>query len=137
MYSWQNKVLSVLAEEESEIDHPQIYNGKIYYSTEIVENVVYRTMQDGKEQMVEEEDTVGIRLNRMELSGTGKETVFEYRYQETEQEIMESRIPSLRLNYEISGGEIIVELVIDNEPHPVYRMMTDGSGQRQIGQIRK
>ncbi len=87
--------------------------------------------------MVEEEDTVGIRLNRMELSGTGKETVFEYRYQETEQEIMESRIPSLRLNYEISGGEIIVELVIDNEPHPVYRMMTDGSGQRQIGQIPK
>ncbi len=127
----------MLAEEESEIDHPQIYNGKIYYSTEIVENVVYRTMQDGKEQMVEEEDTVGIRLNRMELSGTGKETVFEYRYQETEQEIMESRIPSLRLNYEISGGEIIVELVIDNEPHPVYRMMTDGSGQRQIGQIPK
>ena len=44
----------MLAEEESEIDHPQIYNGKIYYSTEIVENVVYRTMQDGKEQMVEE-----------------------------------------------------------------------------------
>lgn len=127
----------MLAEEESEIDHPQIYNGKIYYSTEIVENVVYRTMQDGKEQMVEEEDTVGIRLNRMELSGTGKETVFEYRYQETEQEIMESRIPSLRLNYEISGAEIIVELVIDNEPHPVYRMMTDGSGQRQIGQIPK
>ena len=127
----------MLAEEESEIDHPQIYNGKIYYSTEIVENVVYRTMQDGKEQMVEEEDTVGIRLNRMELSGTGKETVFEYRYQETEQEIMESRIPSLRLNYEISGGEIIVELVIDNEPHPVYRIMTDGSGQRQIGQIPK
>ena len=127
----------MLAEEESEIDHPQIYNGKIYYSTEIVENVVYRTMQDGKEQMVEEEDTVGIRLNRMELSGTGKETVFGYRYQETEQEIMESRIPSLRLNYEISGGEIIVELVIDNEPHPVYRMMTDGSGQRQIGQIPK
>lgn len=127
----------MLAEEESEIDHPQIYNGKIYYSTEIVENVVYRMMQDGKEQMVEEEDTVGIRLNRMELSGTGKETVFEYRYQETEQEIMESRIPSLRLNYEISGGEIIVELVIDNEPHPVYRMMTDGSGQRQIGQIPK
>ena len=91
MYSWQNKVLSVLAEEESEIDHPQIYNGKIYYSTEIVENVVYRTMQDGKEQMVEEEDTVGIRLNRMELSGTGKETVFEYRYQETEQEMKYSQ----------------------------------------------
>lgn len=62
----------MLAEEESEIDHPQIYNGKIYYSTEIVENVVYRTMQDGKEQMVEEEDTVGIRLNRMELSGPEK-----------------------------------------------------------------
>ena len=121
MYCWENKVLSVLAEEETEIDDLKFYNGKIYYSTEIVE----------------EEDTVGIRLNRMEPDGTGKETVFEYRYPGTEQEIVERRIPYLALIYEISGDEIIMEVFIGDEPHPVYRLNTDGSGQKKIGQIPK
>lgn len=137
MYCWENKVLSVLAEEETEIDDLKFYNGKIYYSTEIVENVTYKVMKDGKEQIVEEEDTVGIRLNRMEPDGTGKETVFEYRYPGTEQEIVESRPPYLALIYEISGDEIIMEVFIGDEPHPVYRMNTDGSGQKKIGQIPK
>ncbi len=137
MYCWENKDLSVLAEEETEIDDLKFYNGKIYYSTEIVENVTYKVMKDGKEQIVEEEDTVGIRLNRMEPDGTGKETVFEYRYPGTEQEIVESRPPYLALIYEISGDEIIMEVFIGDEPHPVYRMNTDGSGQKKIGQIPK
>lgn len=137
MYCWENKVLSVLAEEETEIDDLKFYNGKIYYSTEIVENVTYKVMKDGKEQIVEEEDTVGIRLNRMEPDGNGKETVFEYRYPGTEQEIVESRPPYLALIYEISGDEIIMEVFIGDEPHPVYRMNTDGSGQKKIGQIPK
>lgn len=94
MYCWQDKVLFVLAEEEAEIDDLKFYNGKIYYSTEIVENVAYKTIQDGEEQLTEEEDTVGIRLNRMEPDGTGKETVFEYRYPGTEQEIVERRVQS-------------------------------------------
>lgn len=136
-YCWQDKVLSVLAKEESAIDYPVIYKEKIYYSTDIVENVTYKMMEDGKEQMKEEEDTVGIRLNRMEPDGTGKEVVFEYRYQESGQEIMESRIPYLSLIYEISGDEIIAEVYIGGEPHPIYRMKTDGSGQKKIGQIPK
>ena len=135
MYCWENKVLSVLAEEEVKIDDLEFYNGKIYYSTEIVENIAYKTMQDGEEQITEEEDTVGIRLNRMEPDGTGKETVFEYRYPGTEQEIVESKPPYLAFIYEISGDEIIMEVYIGDEPHPVYRMNTDGSGQKKIGQI--
>lgn len=137
MYCWENKVLYVLAEEESKIDDPEIYKGKIYYATEIVENVTYKTMKDGKEQIVEEEDIVGTRLNRVELDGTGKETVFEYRYPGTEQELIESKVPYLALSYEISGGEIIIEVYIGDEPHPVYRLNTDGSGQKKIGQIPK
>lgn len=137
MYCWQDKVLFVLAEEEAEIDDLKFYNGKIYYSTEIVENVAYKTIQDGEEQLTEEEDTVGIRLNRMEPDGTGKETVFEYRYPGTEQEIVERRIPYLAFIYEISGDEIIIEVYIGDEPHPVYRLNTDGSGQKKIGQIPK
>ena len=135
-YCWQDKVLSVLAKEESAIDDQEIYKGKIYYSTEIVENVAYKTVRDGKELIVEEEDTVGIRLNRMELDGTEKETVYEYRYPEADQEIMESSIPYLALIYEISGDEIITEVYIGSEPHPIYQMKTDGSGQKKIGQIK-
>lgn len=137
MYSWQDKVLSVVAQEEAGIDDMCFYNGKIYYSTEIAENVKFKTVQDGKEQITEKEDTVGIRLNRMEPDGTGKETIFEYRYPGTEQEIMERRIPYLALIYEISGDEIIAEVYIGNKPHLFYRMKTDGSRQKKIGQMPK
>lgn len=135
-YCFQNQVLSLLAEEPG-IDKPQCYNGKIYYATEIVDHMAYKTIQDGKEQITEKEDTVGIRLNRMELDGTGKETVFEYRYEKTEQEIMENGIPYLSLIYEISRDEIFAEVYIGNEPHPFYRMKTDGSGCQKIGQMPK
>ena len=135
MYRWEDRVLSVLAQEKGAIDYPEIYKGKIYYTTDIVENVKYKTWQDGKEQTTEEEDTVGVRFNRMSPDGTGKETVFEYRYPGEEQEIRENRIPYLSLICEIGGDEIIVEVYIGNEPHPFYRMKTDGSGAKKIGQV--
>lgn len=131
MYSWQDKVLYVLAQEESGIDDLECYKGKIYYSTEIVEEVAY------KDQIEEKEETVGIRLNRMEPDGTGKETIFEYRYPGTEQEVLEDSIPYLSQLYEISGDEIIVEVYIGDEPHPIYRMNTDGSECKKIGQLPK
>ena len=131
MYCWQDKVLYVVAQEETDIDYPQFYKGKIYYFTEIVENVVY------KNQIKEKEVTVGVRLNRMEPDGTGKETIFEYRYPGTEQEVLEDWIPYLALIYEISGDEIVAEVYIGDEPHPIYRMNTDGSGCKKIGQLPK
>ena len=140
MYRWQDKTLSVLAQEESAIDYYlEFYKGKIYYTTEIVENVVYKAVQDGKEQITEEEKMVGIRLNRMEPDGTGKEIIFEYRYPGTEQGIVESGfyIPYFWLSYEISGDEIIMEINIGDESHPFYRMKTDGSECKKIGQMPK
>lgn len=137
MYDWQGKVLSVLAQGESPIESPKFYDGKIYYTSEIVENVTYRTMEDGKEHMTEEEETVGVRLNRMEPDGTGKEVIFEYRYLETVPEIMEKRVPYLSLLYEISGGEVVAEVYLGDGAHPFYRMKTDGSGQEKIGQVPK
>ena len=131
MYSWQDKVLYVLAQEESDIDDLECYKGKIYYSTEIVEEVAY------KDQIEEKEETVGIRLNRMESDGTGKETIFEYRYPGTEQEILEDRVPYLSLIYEINGDEIVAEVYIGDEQHPFYRMNTDGSKCKKIGQMPK
>lgn len=137
MYSWQDKVLSVLAKEDSPMQYPQFYDGKIYYASEIVENVTYGKTLDGKEQITQEEETVGVRLNRMEPDGTGKEVIFAYRYQEEESDIMGNRIPYISMLYEISGGEIIAEVYLGNEPHPFYRMKTDGSGQERIGQVPK
>ena len=135
MYRWKDRTLSVLAQEEDAINQPELYEGKIYYVTDIVEPVRYKTAQDGEEQTAEEEDTVGVRLNRIALEGTGKETIFTYRYPEEGQEIRESQIPYLALIYEISGGEIIAEVYIGHKPHPFYRMKTDGSGAKKIGQV--
>ena len=135
MYRWEDRTLSVLAQEEDAINQPEVYKGKIYYATDIVEPVKYRTAQDGEAQTAEEEDTVGVRLNRIAPEGTGKETIFTYRYPEEEQEIRESRIPYLALIYEIGGDEIIAEVYIGDKPHPFYRMKTDGSGATKIGQV--
>ncbi len=121
----------MLAESDTAIDNAEIYKEKVYYSAEIV----YKQMQGEEGQAVEEEETVGFCLNRMALDGSDKESIFEYRYPGTEQEILESRLPYLSLNYEISGDEIIAEVYVGSEPHPVYRMGSDGSGLRQIGQI--
>ena len=122
MYNRQDRKVTVLAKEESEIDNQMLYKEKIYYSTEIVE----------------EEAVVGIRLGRMNPDGTGKETIFEYRYLETEQEILEYKLPYIGLYYEIGGDEIVAEVCIgDGQSNPIYRMNTDGSGQEKIGQIPK
>lgn len=109
MYCWQDKSLNVLAEEDAPIsDSIKAYGDKIYYST------ACKSMGD---------DAV-YRLNRINMDGTGKETVFETPYED------------LRINImDISGGEIIVELYDPWEPNPVYRMDIDGGNPRQIGQI--
>ncbi len=135
MYRFQDRTLSVFAKEENVIDQLTSYKGKIYYTTGIKENVTYTNVQDGKEQITQQEETVGIRLNRMGADGTRKETVFEYRYLQEEDEIPKDRIPYLALIYEISGSEIVVEVYIGEEPHPFYRMNLDGSGIVKIGQM--
>lgn len=137
MYDLQDQILSVLAQEESEIQYPRFYDGKIYYTTEIVEDVTYRTEEDGKEQITKEADAVGVRLNRMEPDGTGKEVIFAYRCLETVPGIMESRLPYVSMPYELNGGEIVAEVYVGGEPHPFYRMKTDGSGRERIGQVPK
>ena len=135
MYGFQDRSLAVLAESQTAIDGVKIYKGKIYYFTEIVEEVAYKQSQGEREQALKEEDTIGICLNRMNLDGSGKEGIFEYRYPGTERELQKNRLPYLSLIYEISGDEIIAEVYVGNEPHPIYRMGSDGSGLRQIGQI--
>ena len=104
------------ASKEAADYETKIYKGKVYYSDEIVDGT----------------DIVGLSLNRIEPDGTGKETVFEYRYPE---ESVEGGIPHLELNYEISGDEIVIEVDIKGEPHPFFRMNTDGSGLKNIGQM--
>lgn len=130
MYRFQDRKLTVLAGSDTAIGDEKLYKGKIYYSQEIVEEVTYKQIQDGQEQIVTEKGTVGICLNRMDTDGSHKETIFEYRYPEKD-----GRLPYLALIYEISGDEIVAEVYVGNEPHPVCRMNCDGSGLRWIGQI--
>lgn len=137
MYSWQDRSLSVLAGEESEIDNIVLYKGKIYYSTEIREDIAYREFQDGEARTVREQGTVGVSLHRINTDGTEKEQIFKYRIAEADQEIMEAQPPYLALISEIGGDEIVLEVYNGNAPHPFYRMNTDGSGLQFIGQVPK
>ena len=137
MYRWKDKTLFILAETEAEMamDSLQRYEDYIYYATEIKEDIRYKTEEDGTEHIEEEYETIGMRLNRVNLDGSGKKILFEYRYPEAEQEIKEKRPPYLSLIFEINNGEIIVEVYNGKDPHPFYRMNTDGSGQSIIGQV--
>lgn len=135
MYRWQDKKLIVLREVGPGSDSFELYKNNVYYVSDIVENIKYRTFKDGKEYTEEEEDTVGVRLNRIKVDGTGQETIFEYRYPGSEQEVLDRRPPYLSLIFEISGDEIVAEVYIGNNPHPFYRMNPDGTEQRMIGQV--
>lgn len=137
IYWWQDKTLLILAETEAEMamDSLQRYEDYIYYATEIKENIRYKTEEDGTEHIAEEYETIGMRLNRVNIDNGEREMLFEYRYPGAEQEIKEKRPPYLSLIFEINNDEIIVEVYNGIDPHPFYRMNTDGSGQRMIGQV--
>ena len=137
MYRWQDKSLTVLAEEDTDIDDEIIYENRIYYSTEVVKHIAYKAVENGEEIVREEDDVIGVRLNRINMDGTGKETVFEYLCPGTDQQILEGRPPYMGLIPYFSGGEIVIEVYVGDSVHPVYRMNVDGSDLRQIGQIPK
>ncbi|MCI8566192.1 MAG: hypothetical protein HFI39_07775 [Lachnospiraceae bacterium] len=141
MYRWQDRSLHVLAEGDgigSHIEEIGVYKDRIYYTTEIIERISYETAQEGKNGIEEADCVVGMRLSRIRMDGTGKETVFEYLYPGTDQPVLEKEPPYMGLIVEISGGEAIIEVYLGNgEPHPVYRMNADGSGLQKIGQIPK
>ena len=134
MYRWQDKSLTVLAKSDSHIDDLEFYKGKIYYTEEIKEAALsIKESEEGTEAEI-----TGIELNRINPDGTDKETVFTYPYSEAEKEGMDMGVPYLALIYKIRGDEIVVEVYIGSgESHPVYRMKTDGSSLRLIGQIPK
>ncbi len=75
MYRWRDRVLSVLVKEDAPIDHLTYYKGKIYYTTETKETVTYRMAPSGEEQDTQKEETVGMKLGRIEPDGTQKETM--------------------------------------------------------------
>ena len=76
-----------------------------------------------------------MKLNRLNMDGSGRKVLFEYRYPGAEQEIKENYPPYLSLRFEINAGEIVVEVYNGEDPHPFYRMNIDGSGQQFIGQV--
>lgn len=137
MYRWQDKKLIVVAEIDSGAACLNLYKDKIYYVSRIMEEIKYRSVEAGKEAVEEKDYAVGVRLNRVNVDGTGLETVFEYRYPGTEQDILDKCPPYLSITYEIGRDEIVLEVYIGGEPHPFYRMNPDGTGLEKIGQVPK
>lgn len=137
MYRWEEQSVFVLAESDTPLDDSEFYKGKIYYSSEIVEEVAYKEVTDGTESVVREEDTVGVRLNRIDEDGGNHEIVYEYRCPEAEEEVLEDGLPYVALIYEIGGDEIWLEVYNRNGTHLYYRMNTDGSNLQAIGQVPK
>lgn len=137
MYRWQDKSLYVLAEEDSYINGVEVYGDRIYYSTEVIKHIAYKFVVKGESIVREEDEGIGVHLNRINMDGTGKEIIFEYLYPGANQQLLESEPPYMSLIMDISGGEVVIEVYIGSDPHPVYRMNVDGSNLRQIGQIPK
>ncbi len=138
MYRWQDKSLTIMMEGDGypDISDPILYRDKIYYSETVMGEVSYYPTE-GQGDPVREQRRVGVRLKRIDLDGTGGETVFEYLCPGLEQQPLPEEPPWIRLRVrDISGGEIVVQVETDG-PDPVYRMNVDGSDMRQIGQIPK
>lgn len=139
MYRWEDKVLSILAKEDAEIDvyNMKYYKGKIYYTVDIRDHVTYATVQDEAERTTQQRENVGVRLCRIGPDGLGKENLYEYRHPKAGQEVLESTIPYMGLQYEISGDEIVMEVSTESDFYLYIRMNTDGSGIREIGRMPK
>lgn len=142
LYNWQDGTLAVLAQEDCHkswldgIDVIGLYRDKIYYSTDIVETIRYRWTRRGESVIIEDEAQVGLNLMRMNLDGTGKETLFTYRYPGTDQPILEEDPPYMSIiNATLSGGEIVFGIYRSNEDRPYYRMNVDGSGLQEMGWV--
>lgn len=142
LYSWQDEILAVLAEEDFlmstlyNTDIIGLYRDKIYYSTGIMETISYKSTWDGETRIIEDKDIIGQKVIRMNLDGTEKETIFTYMYPGTDQPVLEDKPPYLDIgNVHISGGEIVLEVYIGDEDNPYYRMNVDGSELRKIGQV--
>lgn len=128
MYRWKDKELSVLAKENAEISDLEFYKGKIYYT------ISANSIDNNSAAEITGQDIPGVRLNRIEPDGSGKETVFEYLYENAQTDDTKESIPYMVLSYEIGRDEIVVEVYLGGS-RLFYRMNTDGSEVREIGQM--
>ncbi|MDE5952444.1 MAG: hypothetical protein K2H12_12820 [Acetatifactor sp.] len=144
LYSWQDRTLTVLSAEESplsyeEMDAIGIYQDKVYYSTAIIDLIRYKSTYKGETRIIEDKDAVGQKVVRMNLDGTGKETIFTYMYPGTDQPVLEKAPPYLGItDTQISGGEIVLGVYIGmggGDYNLYYRMNVDGSELREMGQV--
>lgn len=144
LYSWQDRTLTVLSAEENplsyeEMDAIGIYQDKVYYSTAIIDLIRYKSTYDGETRIIEDKDVVGQKVVRMNLDGTGKETIFTYMYPGTDQPVLEKAPPYLSItDTQISGGEIVLGVYIGmdgGDYNLYYRMNVDGSELREMGQV--
>lgn len=134
IYGEQDQSVTVVAEEENQIEDPFLYKGKIYYSCGITEPVSYR---DKEGNVTAQETEAGVRLCRINPDGSGPRELFRYRLPELEEGILEQEPPYIALTCEYGGDQIVAEVHIGDRPDLFYCMNLDGSGVRLIGQVPK
>lgn len=140
LYREADRTLTVLARGPAEKEcfgSPSVYAGKVFFYD------------------ASEEARASVRLCRMNPDGTDRREIFCYDYggaaapdqnaqagSSLDQEdasaqapLPEAPVPYLYLSYEVTGGEVYAEIGISGEPHPVFRMDTDGGGLREIGSV--
>lgn len=146
LYNWRDRTLAVLSAEENPADSSYnmmeaigIYQDKVYYSTAILDLIRYKSTYKGETRIIEDKDVVGQKVVRMNLDGTGKETIFTYMYPGTDQPVLEEAPPYLSItDTQISGGEIVLGAYIGmdgGDYNLYYRMNVDGSELREMGQV--
>lgn len=143
LYNRQDKSLTVLAQEDSyeddicNIEGLGLYKDMIYYSVGIEGKVSYKYTMKGETRTIEDNRSVGQKVVRMNLDGTGKETIFTYVYPGAEQTVWEEYPPYIGgiMDFTISGEEIVLAVYIGDEDSPYFRMNVDGSKLRKIGQV--
>lgn len=135
LYQREDELLYVLAREDTAIEDAIMYQDKIYYSCEWKEDISYR---DSEGNLVNAEETAGVKLYRINPDGTGRQEIFKYRIPEGEEGVLDTKPYYMWLTCEITGNEIIAEVydTVNNESL-FYRMNPDGSGAELIGSIQR
>lgn len=121
VYDRNTRALHVAAQfEDGGMDSAKMYKGMIYYSRNLPKDPAAQSAPT--------------RLMRMNPDGTGVQVVFETQNVPAEGQSFEFLTHPI-LNYEITGDEILVEVYLDKQPHPIYRMGLDGSDLQLIGTL--
>ena len=111
-------------------DYPQIYDGRIYYSSSTA--ALLPTLRNG--EITEEYQTIYSQIISMKLDGSDEQVLFQYDREYVEGEIVEGFLPYISLIISHIGEDEMIFWVY-SEPKKYYRMSLDGTNLQLIGEL--